>query len=167
VGGYSADAAPILAEVFDPAAEAFAAIPAPGFASRAGHAAVPLPGGDVLILGGETPAGTTTLASVLRFRHTTATFDPMPDLLEPRRHAAAVAAADGMVLLFGGIGSEERALASVEGYSPALGARPIATMAQARFGHSATLLRGLSAGKVLVVGGWLDRWYNPTLSMYE
>jgi len=29
------------------------------------------------------------------------------------------------------------------------------------------LLRGPSAGKVMLVGGWRAGWYNPTLALYE
>jgi hypothetical protein len=167
VGGYSVDGSPPLAEIFDPATESFIAVATPGRASRAGHAAVPLPGGDVLILGGEDPAGTVTLASVLRFDYDTRTMQQMPDLLAPRRHAAALPTADGAVLLFGGAGADDLPAATAERYTPAQGSRAIAPMPAGRLEHSAVLLRGPLAGKVLMVGGWRGDWYNPAVSLYE
>jgi hypothetical protein len=167
VGGYSAEDSPPLAEIFDPATETFTPVRTPGLSSRAGHAAATLPGGDVLILGGENPAGTGVLASVLRFRVSTGAFKPLADLLEPRRHASAIATADGSVLLFGGAASDEVPAATAERYSPAQGASAIAPMTAGRLEHSAVLLRGPSAGKVLLVGGWRGGWYNPAVALYE
>jgi hypothetical protein len=167
VGGYSADGDGLLAEVFDPRTESFASVATPGLSSRALHAAVALPDGDVLILGGEHPAGTATLASVLRYRHETGTFQPEASLLQPRRDPRAVLTGDGALLLFGGLGAADTALSTAEGYTLAQGARPLAAMNDGRFGHSAVLLRGPSAGKVMLVGGWRAGWYNPTLALYE
>jgi hypothetical protein len=167
VGGYTAAGTGRLAEVFDPVEETFTPVDAPGLPSRALHAAVALPGGDVLILGGENIAGTQTLSSVLRYRHATHTLQPQPDLLTPRRGAEAVATPDGAILVFGGIGADDDALASGERYSPSEGSRPLATMAAGRFGHTAVLLRGPSAGRVLQIGGWARGWYNPMLAVYE
>ena len=167
VGGYSVEASPPLAEIFDPATETFAPLATPGLASRAAHAAVALAGGDVLILGGENPAGTVALDSVLRFRYDTRTVQPLPGLLAPRRHAAAVATADGEVLLFGGAGVDDAPAATAERYSPARGASAIAAMTAGRLEHSAVLLRGPQAGKVLLVGGWRGGWYNAAVSLYE
>jgi hypothetical protein len=167
VGGYSVEASPPLGEIFDPATETFTVLATPGTASRAAHAAVALPGGDVLILGGENTAGTVTVSSVLRFQYGTRTMQTLPDLLAPRRHAAAVLTADGTVLLFGGAGGDDAPAASAERYTPAQGSRAIASMPDGRLSHSAALLRGPLAGKVLLVGGWRGDWYNPAVSLYE
>lgn len=167
VGGYTADGDGVLAEIFDPATESFSIIATPGLESRALHAAVGLPDGDVLILGGENPAGTETLASVLRYRHETQTIQPEAGLLQPRRNAQAVLTADGVLLLFGGLSAADAALSTAERYTLAQGASPLATMGDGRFGHTAVLLRGPSAGKVMLVGGWRIGWYNPTLAVYE
>jgi hypothetical protein len=128
---------------------------------------VALAGGDVLILGGENPAGTFALDSVLRFRYDTRTVQPLPGLLAPRRHASAVVIADGEVLLFGGAGVDDAPAATAERYSPARGASAIAAMTAGRLEHSAVLLRGPQAGKVLLVGGWRGGWYNAAVSLYE
>jgi hypothetical protein len=40
-------------------------------------------------------------------------------------------------------------------------------MPAGRLEHSAVLLRGPLAGKVLLVGGWRGDWYNATVSLYE
>jgi hypothetical protein len=40
-------------------------------------------------------------------------------------------------------------------------------MPDGRLSHSAALLRGPLAGKVLLVGGWRGGWYNPAVSLYE
>ena len=167
VGGYSVEGSPPLAEIFDPATETFTSVHTPGLPSRAAHAAVTLPGGDVLVLGGENPAGTGTLASVLRFQVSTGAFQPLPDLLAPRRHASAIATADGNVLLFGGAGSDEVPAVTAERYSPAQGASAVAPMTAGRLEHSAVLLRGPLAGRVLLVGGWRSDWYNPVVALYE
>jgi hypothetical protein len=126
-----------------------------------------LPDGDVLILGGENTAGTATLASVLRFQHRTRTMQPLPVLLAPRRHAAAVTTADRAVLLFGGAGADDAPAATAERYTPAQGASAIAPMPAGRLEHGAVLLRGPLAGKVLLIGGWRQGWYNAAVSLYE
>jgi hypothetical protein len=63
--------------------------------------------------------------------------------------------------------ADNTALASAERYSMSRGASPLAAMVAGRFGHSAVLLRGPSAGKVLLIGGWLIGWYKPALSVHE
>jgi len=166
VGGHSADSEPPLAELFDPATETFAVVASPGFPSRALHAAVALADGDVLIVGGETLGGE-ALADVLRYRHATRTMQSQPPLLEHRRQPQVVLTADGTLLVFGGVGRQHTALASAERYTPSQGATALAAMADGRFEHSAVLLRGPSAGKVLLVGGWLTGWYNAALAVYE
>jgi hypothetical protein len=54
-----------------------------------------------------------------------------------------------------------------ERYTPAQGASAIAPMKAGRLEHSAVLLRGPLAGKVLLVGRWREGWYNPAVSVYE
>ncbi len=90
-----------------------------------------------------------------------------PPLLEHRRQPEVVLTADGTLLVFGGVGRQDTALASAERYTPSQGAAALAAMADGRFEHRAVLLRGPSAGKVLLVGGWLTGWYNPALAIYE
>jgi hypothetical protein len=104
---------------------------------------------------------------VLRFRHDTRAVQPLPSLLAPRRHASAVATAEGAVLLFGGAGVDDAPAATAERYSPEQGARAIAAMPAGRLEHSAVLLRGPLAGRVLLVGGWRGDWYNAAVSLYE
>ena len=66
-----------------------------------------------------------------------------------------------------GASVDDAPAATAERYSPARGARAIAAMPAGRLEHSAVLLRGPQAGKVLLVGGWRGDWYNAAVSLYE
>lgn len=68
-------------------------------APRASHAAVPLPDGRVLLIGGRAPQG--ELASTLFWEPDTLQFREGPPLASPRAHPAAVTLPDGAVMVLG------------------------------------------------------------------
>ncbi|MCC7104742.1 MAG: protein kinase [Chloroflexi bacterium] len=76
---------------------------------------------------------------------------PVPAMATPRVLHSATLLADGSVLVVGGAGSKDAALAATERYDPGANAWQAApAMGRARGLHTATLLRD---GRLLVVGG--------------
>lgn len=127
-------------------------------AARLHHTATLLADGRVLVVGGRGGDGLTTLASCEVFDPKRGRWRRCAPMRTARSHHAATRLPDGRVLVMGGTTHDARegqnrfvALGSVEVYEPAKDAwRPVASMAEARNGHTATLLED---GTVLVVGG--------------
>lgn len=139
------------AVLFDPASGAFA--PAGTLAlPRAGHRALALPDGSVLLIGGWTREGAT--ASVERYVPARARFEPAGELLQARDGFSATLLADGGVLVAGGYADGMRRLASAERFDPRSGrSEAVGMLATPRMSHTATLL---ADGRVLVAGGSRD-----------
>ncbi|MCI0342166.1 MAG: hypothetical protein L0216_13650 [Planctomycetales bacterium] len=119
--------------------------------------AVPLPGGDVLLVGGEGGA-TGPLDTAEVFETARVSWRGTRGRLAfARTRHAAVALADGRVLVCGGSAGGP-ALRTAEVYDPARDEfLPTGDMTVPRAGHSATLLPGGSGdGRVLVAGGLDD-----------
>jgi hypothetical protein len=118
---------------------------------RAFHTASLLPGGKVLIAGGESTSDqSTAVASGELFDPVNCTFSPTPAMTGLRTGHTATVMKNGMVLLVGGL-NPNSFLATAELYNPTTGSfSPTGTMSMARQSHSATLL---SSGKVLITGG--------------
>ena len=114
---------------------------------RAHHTATLLPGGDVLMAGGEGPGGVPT-ASCERWVSNEWKWVPAPAMGSARSRHAATLLEDGRVLVSGGTGASG-ALSSTEIFDPS-GWSPSADLAGARSEHAAVLL---VSGEVLVVGG--------------
>jgi hypothetical protein len=136
------------AEIYDPATDAWQAIPATGQA-RAGHVAVGMRDGRVLIAGGSGPDG--PLASM-------EVFDPQElamktldiPLSQPRYQHTASLLPDGRVLIAGGRNADGP-LASTEIYNPEDGSVTAGPdLFTKRASHSATVL---DDGRVLLAGG--------------
>ncbi len=174
-------------DLYDPVTNSFA--PAASLptmnATRAFATATLLPGGEVLIAGGETPnidvlgIGITTLASVDLYDPVTNSFAPAastPLMNQARQGATATLLNNGLVLVAGGVDNQKlpnestdvsTLLASVDLYDPVTNSfAPAAStplMNQARQGATATLLGN---GKVLIAGG-SGSGYSVALSSTE
>ena len=157
------------AELFDPASNTFTALPASGHTelqtARVNFAAVPMPGGKVLIAGGA--GASAVLAGAEIFDPATETFTALPasgatELQTPRTAPAAAALPDGRVLIAGGdtsaSGSVTSAdvLSSAEVFDPASGtfsALPASGTTQLQNPRSYTAATALGNGQILIAGG--------------
>ena len=117
---------------------------APPAIARAGATSTLLPGGDVLIAGGDTK-----IAEL--YDPATRSFTETGRMQAIRIDGTATLLPDGAVLLAGGRGPQGRQIASAELYHPgSANWSPTSTMSVARSGQTATLLPD---GDVLVAGG--------------
>ncbi len=122
-GGQGADGTSLdTAEVLGaPADAAFRPLAARLGARRADHEAIPLPSGEVLLLGGEDDPATgpdEILDAVEVFDPSTETFRPMPPLAVPRDDHRAVRLRSGLVLVTGGEDAASLSIPAVEAYDP-------------------------------------------------
>lgn len=123
------------------------------------HAAAALADGRVLLAGGLPATGSDTYAtaSAELFDPATGRFTAAGGMGAPRTGHTATRLADGRILVCGGrdstcvLGCPQRVWSSAECFDPRTGTfSPVGDMAQARYGHTATLLPD---GRVLVAGG--------------
>lgn len=134
--------------LFDPATGEFATTGSPKL-PRAGHRAVPLKDGSVLLIGGWTRDGVT--ASIERYRPERGVFEPFGSLRSARDGFSATVLADGTILIAGGYADGMRRLASAERFDPRTKtSRMVGAMTTPRMSHTATRL---ADGRVLVAGG--------------
>jgi hypothetical protein len=150
------------AELYDPATRTFTAVGAAMTAARYAPSAAPLPGGRALVAGGYSKTAK-QYASAEVFNSATNTFEALGaghELVEPRSEAAAVALADGDVLVIGGYNQTKQNLRSVELFSAATSKFTLlgTELQQERDGPGAALLHD---GRVLVVGGYAEAATEP------
>jgi hypothetical protein len=132
------------------------------------HSATALPGGDVLLIGGEARDGSGAIVGstqVLRYRHQTGSFEVLPGTLSVGRVAhSATLLADGSVLVVGGTDGSANVLASCERIDPVTGAStPVPSLDTPRVLHTATRL---ADGRVYVCGGTsLLDFTDPTAAL--
>jgi alkylated DNA repair dioxygenase AlkB len=135
--------------LFDPAIRSFATL-APMNTPRAGHAAILLPDGRVLVSGGWT--GQRTAASAEIYDPVTGLWTAVGDMTEARESHIAAPLADGRVLMMGGGADGRWQLASAEVFDPATAAfSPVGRMQTNHY-----LATVLADGRVLVTGGRND-----------
>ena len=128
--------------------DGFNGAPAPMLTVRARHTASLLPGGQVLVTGGND--GAATLASAELYDPQVGAWTSAGLMIQAREQHAAVVLPSGGVLVVGGLDSGG-ALASVELYDPSTAAwTSLAPMAIARARATITLLPD---GKALIAGG--------------
>ncbi len=150
-GGYNSTAL-ATAELFDPAANTFAATSASMSAARMSHTATVLGNGKVLITGGKDASGVVLTTAEL-FDPATSTFAPTTgSMSSARENHTATLLVSGKVLIAGGDNGTAN-LATAELFDPATNtfAPASGAMSSARDAHTATLL---GTGKVLLTGGW-------------
>jgi hypothetical protein len=143
-------------EIYDPATGHFT--PGPSMSTpRAGHAAVLLRNGKVLVAGGAGP-GEQSLTSAELYDPATNKWTATGSMLTPRADRSAVVLKDGRVLVTGG--GEGWNLAEI--YDPASGLwHATGNMTTRRVKHAATLLPD---GRVLITGGAPDNQWHPVRS---
>lgn len=167
-------------DVYEPANGAW--LPAAALQNaRAGHAAVPLPDGRVLVAAGCSDAQAQSRTAVNDgqgdVRRDAEIYDPRAnawqaagELAEGRCWPTAITLANGRVLVAGGRDQQGQALASAEVYDPGRNIWvPAGRLTMPREGHTATLLPD---GRVLVVGGYNGHYltsaelYDPTTNVW-
>jgi hypothetical protein len=155
-GAADGEVARVRAERFDAATRTWSAV-SPLAQARAGHFAVELADGRVLV-GGGMGSGGVPLASAEIFNPSTGAFETTAAMTIPRSEAGALRLTDGRVLVTGGRDVANRPLASAEIYDPTSGTwlPPLPMMhARARPGLTTS-----NDGRVLVAGG-LDETEEP------
>ncbi|HXM56736.1 MAG TPA: kelch repeat-containing protein, partial [Candidatus Dormibacteraeota bacterium] len=162
VGGEAQSGAALAsAELYDPNTNHWTAA-APLHTARFGQAAVLLNGGSkVLVVGGRASSGgaSTPLASTEVYDAATNSWTAGPNLTVARSDLTATLLADGRVLVAGGDAAASTSPASPQAVADLVdpdgrAVTRAANMSTVRADHTATLL---SDGRVLVVGGTLDK----------
>lgn len=157
IGGFGLTGTIAPPELFNIISQTSTVLPLPPSEAniRSMSATIPLPGGDVLIMGGENYLNGTPIDTVLRFSLPTRTVAAAGPMRTPRARFAATALLDGRVLVTGGTTEQyARSIASTELYLPDTGATsPGPAMSVGRRFHTADLL---VTGKVLILGGYGD-----------
>ena len=144
-GGVGCDLYLDSVELFEPATRTFQPA-APMSMPRAGHAAVALTDGRVLVCGGWTGKGPTASAEI--YDPATGQWKTVGEMTDARESLMAIRLLDGRVLVAGGSGGQED-LASAEVFDP-----PTSTFsAVGPMGSNHYLATLLADGRVLLTGG--------------
>jgi Kelch motif len=161
-------------EIYDPAADTWTAIPSPmhamrssGLLTNTAAAAVSLPGGEALLVGGEAtgPGGPTAGADIFdpSLNGGVGGFSAAADMSTPRLGAGAAALPGGDVLVVGGSDAASEALATGEVYHSSSNTwTPVAN--QMATAHVQPSVVPLPNGNVLVFGGVASAVSSPSLA---
>jgi hypothetical protein len=150
--GHGCDRILTSVETYDPINRSFRSV-APMVTPRASHAAIGLPDGRVLVIGGWTGRGATARVEIYDPASNQWTF--VHDMIEPRMSPIANPLADGRVLVVGGEVRTGTALASAEIFDPTTSTFSKAgSMRTPRGSHVAI---PLADGRLLVTGGHRSR----------
>lgn len=162
------------AELFDPVSGTLEPAPVLGGAGqdgsfraspRAFHTATRLPGGKVLLAGGEVASveGTVPVRSALVLDVAQGTYTGV-ELKTARGHHAAVADAGGRVLLVGGVGAGGEVVSEAEGYEPATGQGFSVSTPVPRVGMG--MMPVEDGRRIAVVGGSNGRELQPEVLFF-
>jgi hypothetical protein len=128
--------------------------------ARFNHTATPLPGGKVLIVGGQAITGGAIFDTAELYDPSTGLWTLTGSMSSPRSNHTATQLSDGKVLVTGG-----NAIGTAEIYDPKTGLwADTGAMNRHRSGHTATLLPN---GKVLIVGGGSFSASADTAELYD
>jgi subtilisin family serine protease len=130
--------------------------------ARVGHTAILLPGGKVLLTGGESTGCCDVLPTAELYDPATETWSATSSMATPRIYPTATLLSNGKVLVAGGAGAylDFVVFSSAELYDPATGTwTATGSMTTPRYGSTVTLL---PSGKVLVAGGSGNPGSGPT-----
>jgi hypothetical protein len=146
------------AELYDPVSRSFSLTGSMQIA-RCGQEATLLPGGDVLITGGNND--TPHLASAELYSGSTGTWTRLPDMLAGREGHRAVLLTNGKVLIVGGSGNPDL---YAELYDPAT--RTFGKAGAAPIPLSGSTVVQLRDGRIFISGGWLQDKQPVQYSMF-
>ena len=166
----STNNATATSELYDPESDTWTLTDNDMVTARSRHTATLLLNGKVLVAGGRSQDDL-SLASAELYDPSMDTWEPTGSMAIPRDNHTAVLLPDGRVLVAGGtgvIGPQHNVEKTAEIYDPQTGTWSLTDhMANARFGHQATLLAN---GRVLVTGGsppGLDCGAQATAEIYD
>ncbi|MGI8572155.1 MAG: kelch repeat-containing protein [Solirubrobacteraceae bacterium] len=166
------------AELFDPVAGSFTALPASGNTelqtARFGAVAVSLPNGKVLIAGGQATSNGNALQSAELFDPATGSFTALPasgntELQAARAGAVATSLPNGEVLIAGGKNSSGTSLQSAELFNPAtetFTALPASGNTELQTARYAAAAAPLPNGQVLIAGGAVSGSHLQSAEVY-
>lgn len=150
----------LTAEIFEPKTQTFA-LTGTMNVRRAGHTAILLPDGKVLIAGGFTDDGLTASAEL--YHPSNESFSLLGNMVVARGSFTATLLLNGDVLITGG--GDVSSTASAELFHPKTKSfSPTGAMTTPRLSHTATLLPD---GKVLITGGSNGRVVHASAELYD
>jgi len=170
IGGYDNDwNALASALLFDPSTNAFTAVSGVMATPRGEHSATLLSNGKVLVSGGYESEH---LASMEVFEPASNRFTTLPvSMSVPRIQHSATLLANGKVMLAGGsvpagVDLPDHPTGCVDVFDPVATTLTsnASSLSVPRSGHSAT---ALSAGRILVTGGWTGTGFTATAEIYD